>query len=82
MASEGSDGEDQTEASHGPRECMPCRGSGKVISNLGGSPSTVTCPWCEGGGIRLADIDAQARWLDDQAGASGQGDSSDQAADA
>ena len=41
---------------------MPCRGTGKVISNLGGTPSTVTCPWCEGGGIRLAGVDAQARW--------------------
>ena len=41
---------------------MPCRGTGKVISNLGGTPSSVTCPWCEGGGIRLAGIDAQARW--------------------
>jgi hypothetical protein len=41
---------------------MPCRGSGKVISNLGGSPSTVTCPWCEGGGVRIAGIDAQAHW--------------------
>jgi hypothetical protein len=43
---------------------MPCRGSGKVISNLGGTPSTVTCPWCEGGGVRLPGIDAQARWSD------------------
>jgi hypothetical protein len=33
-----------------------------VTSNLGGSPSTVTCPWCEGGGVRIAGIDAQARW--------------------
>lgn len=41
---------------------MPCRGSGKVISNLGGTPSTVTCPWCEGGGMRVVGIDAQARW--------------------
>jgi hypothetical protein len=41
---------------------MPCRGSGKVISNLGGEPSTVNCPWCEGGGVRLPGIDAQAKW--------------------
>ncbi len=82
MASEGSDGEDQTEASHGPRECMPCRGSGRVISNLGGTASTVTCPWCEGGGIRLTDIDAQAKWLDDQAGTSAQGNSADESAEA
>jgi hypothetical protein len=44
---------------------MACRGTGRVISNLGGTPSTVTCPWCAGGGIRLQGIDAQARWLDD-----------------
>jgi len=43
---------------------MPCRGSGKLISNLGGTPSTVTCPWCEGGGVRLSGIDAQAKWRD------------------
>jgi hypothetical protein len=41
---------------------MPCRGTGRVISNLGGTPSEVTCPWCEGGGIRLPGHDAQARW--------------------
>jgi hypothetical protein len=41
---------------------MPCRGSGKLISSLGGAPSEVTCPWCEGGGVRLAGVDAQARW--------------------
>jgi len=26
--------------------CGPCRGTGRVISNLGGSPSELTCPWC------------------------------------
>jgi hypothetical protein len=41
---------------------MACRGSGRVISNLGGTPSTVTCPWCEGGGARLPGVDAQAHW--------------------
>jgi hypothetical protein len=41
---------------------MACRGSGKVISNLGGTPKTVTCPWCEGGGVRIPGIDAQAHW--------------------
>jgi hypothetical protein len=41
---------------------MACRGSGKVISNLGGSPKKVTCPWCEGGGVRIPGIDAQAHW--------------------
>ena len=55
---------DRAEASHGPRECMPCRGTGRVISNLGGEQSTVPCPWCGGGGVRLAGIDAQAAQLD------------------
>jgi hypothetical protein len=41
---------------------MACRGSGQVISNLGGTPNTVTCPWCDGSGVRTAEIDAQARW--------------------
>jgi hypothetical protein len=56
---------------------MPCRGSGKLISNLGGSPSTVDCPWCEGGGVRLAGIDAQAHWAGEsvEAGASAEADS-------
>jgi DnaJ-class molecular chaperone len=54
--------EDLRQASHEPRECMPCRGTGQVISNLGGTPSNVACPWCGGGGIRLAEVDAQSRW--------------------
>jgi hypothetical protein len=41
---------------------MACRGTGRVISNLGGSPSTVECPWCGGGGLRPAEGDAQAHW--------------------
>jgi DnaJ-class molecular chaperone len=65
MANEKSDDGDRTEEAHQPRECMPCRGSGKVISNLGGEPSTVECPWCGGGGVRRPGTDAQAKWLDD-----------------
>jgi hypothetical protein len=38
---------------------MPCRGTGRVISNLGDSQSTLPCPWCRGGGVRLSGIDAQ-----------------------
>jgi hypothetical protein len=41
---------------------MACRGTGRVISNLGGSPSTIECPWCGGGGLRPAEVDAQAHW--------------------
>jgi DnaJ-class molecular chaperone len=43
-----------------PMPCAPCRGTGRLMSNLGGEPSTVTCPWCEGGGMQLAGHDAQA----------------------
>jgi DnaJ-class molecular chaperone len=65
------DGDDPVATAHGPRECMPCRGSGKLISTLGDEPSTVACPWCGGGGERLTGIDAQAKWLDGAAGAAG-----------
>ncbi|MGH2879814.1 MAG: hypothetical protein ACRDK4_09455 [Solirubrobacteraceae bacterium] len=51
--------EETVEGSHEPQPCMPCHGSGKVISNLGGTPSKVTCPWCRGGGVRLVGSDAQ-----------------------
>jgi DnaJ-class molecular chaperone len=43
-----------------PVPCSACRGTGKVISNLGGSPSTLQCPWCEGSGRFIAGHDAQA----------------------
>ena len=62
MAGDSSNEDDQAEGSHGPRECMPCRGTGSVISNLGGTPSTVSCPWCGGTGVRAAGTDAQAKW--------------------
>jgi DnaJ-class molecular chaperone len=52
--------------SHEPRICMPCHGSGKVISNLGGHTTKVTCPWCRGGGERLTGMDAQ-EWQQEQA---------------
>lgn len=42
-----------------PPPCAPCRGTGKVISNLGGTAQQVTCPWCEGGGVQLPEHDAQ-----------------------
>ena len=41
---------------------MPCRGTGSVISNLGGTPATITCPWCEGTGLRVPGSNAQAKW--------------------
>jgi hypothetical protein len=40
--------------------CTPCRGTGQLISGLGGEPHQVTCPWCQGTGHRIPGIDAQA----------------------
>jgi DnaJ-class molecular chaperone len=45
-----------------PQPCGACGGSGSVISNIGGTPHAVSCPWCDGGGTFLADHDAQAHW--------------------
>jgi hypothetical protein len=39
--------------------CNPCRGTGHLISGLGGEPHQVTCPWCRGTGHRIPGIDAQ-----------------------
>jgi DnaJ-class molecular chaperone len=49
------------DASAQPVPCSPCRGTGKVISNLGGTPSTIECAWCEGTGTYTPGHDAQAR---------------------
>lgn len=40
-------------------QCSPCRGTGTLISRLGGSEHTVTCPWCEGSGSFIPEHDAQ-----------------------
>lgn len=74
MASDDGDNEDLSEGTHEPRECMACRGTGRVISNLGGSPGTVECPWCGGNGMRAVGLDAQAHW--------GEGEAEPPAADA
>jgi DnaJ-class molecular chaperone len=66
VANEAGDSQDDADRSQGPRECMACRGSGQVISNLGGTSTTVACPWCAGAGVRLAEVDAQARWKNEQ----------------
>jgi DnaJ-class molecular chaperone len=49
-----------------PVRCSACRGTGQVVSNLGGRRSIVECPWCDGGGVRIADHDAQARRREQQ----------------
>jgi hypothetical protein len=51
---------------------MACRGSGQVISNLGGTPSQVRCPWCSGSGVRVPGIDAQTPWLEGRDAEAGQ----------
>jgi DnaJ-class molecular chaperone len=49
--------------------CSACRATGRVISNLGGTPHEVPCPWCEGAGKRLPGHNAQAsRSGDDEGG--------------
>jgi DnaJ-class molecular chaperone len=52
----------ETEQPDQPTACGPCRGTGTISSNLGGSAHELPCPWCEGAGIQLAGHDAQARW--------------------
>jgi DnaJ-class molecular chaperone len=39
--------------------CQPCRGTGRVISNLGGTPHDLPCPWCDGTGQVIPEHDAQ-----------------------
>ena len=60
-------GDDDASESPPPSDepCMACRGSGQVISTLGGERKSVACPWCEGSGKRIAGHDAQARWRDE-----------------
>jgi hypothetical protein len=45
-----------------PEPCSACRGTGVVISGLGGEPHELACPWCDGGGVMLREHDAQAHW--------------------
>ena len=40
--------------------CTPCRGTGKLISNLGGTAHEVVCPWCGGLGKYEPGRDAQS----------------------
>ena len=60
--------------------CSACRGTGRVISRLGGSDHQVECPWCDGGGVRLRDHDAQGRPHPDGGGDDGDGGGPDLAA--
>jgi DnaJ-class molecular chaperone len=69
MANDRSAGEPDDGAE--PPICPPCRGTGRVISNLGGNASEVPCPWCEGTGRLLPDHDAQAGFRRERATADG-----------
>jgi DnaJ-class molecular chaperone len=53
---------EQASQTSDPPACTACRGAGKVVSNIGGSPHEVTCPWCDGSGRFIPGHDAQARW--------------------
>ena len=48
------------EPTPGQIPCPPCRGTGTVVSNLGGTAHDVTCPWCDGSGHLIPGHDAQA----------------------
>ena len=39
--------------------CTPCRGTGRLVSNLGGEQHEVPCPWCGGSGRFERGRDAQ-----------------------
>jgi DnaJ-class molecular chaperone len=43
-----------------PNPSHASRGTGRVISNKGGTPHEVECPWCEGTGRFIPVHDAQA----------------------
>jgi DnaJ-class molecular chaperone len=64
---EDGEGDPAGEESQEPRPCVPCHGTGKVISNLDGHARKITCPWCRGGGERLTGVDAQ-EFQQEQAG--------------
>lgn len=50
---------DPGQADASRQTCTPCRGTGKVISNLGGEQREMICPWCEGSGEFKPGHDAQ-----------------------
>lgn len=51
--------DDEQSAETSAQMCNPCRGTGRLISGLGGTQHQVTCPWCRGTGVRIPGIDAQ-----------------------
>jgi hypothetical protein len=61
--------DEETPEADEPVPCTVCRGTGTLISNLGGAPSNVSCAWCEGTGVFLPEHDAQAERRAASAGA-------------
>jgi hypothetical protein len=61
---------------------MPCRGTGQVISKLGGEERKLPCPWCEGSGVKSAGVDTQAAWREREAAAPAGTDAPDAPPDA
>lgn len=51
--------------------CHPCRGTGTVISGLGGEQHRIACPWCGGSGVRDPERDAQQAGVAMRAAADG-----------
>ncbi len=60
------DQQDRSDSDPGSDSCLACRGTGSVVSNLGGKEQSVDCPWCEGKGKRIPEHDAQARFRKDE----------------
>jgi DnaJ-class molecular chaperone len=59
-AAAGDPGGTAGQADSDQRACMPCRGTGKVLAAKDGEQVPVTCPWCQGTGLRVTGIDTQA----------------------
>jgi len=62
MPPEAGTGDERADAPQADAEraaCRPCRGTGRVTSNLAGEPHEVVCPWCEGSGTFTPEHDAQ-----------------------
>lgn len=66
--------DDQAQPEPVDEACMPCHGTGTVISNKGGTEATVECPWCKGTGKRIPGHDAQAHWSAVEGPAAPEGD--------
>ena len=58
--------DEQPRAADDRSMCTPCRGTGKLISNLGGDAHEVVCPWCGGLGKFESGRDAQSSGPADQ----------------